>query len=95
MKTIVLTQTVRKGEREISELVFQEPKVRHLLALDGKENRAHEMDVAFVSALTGEPEALIKEVSLKDWATIRSFLLTIYQDVFASFQEDLNPPVGT
>lgn len=69
--TIKLQNPAQKGEREITELTFTEPKVKHLLAGDRYKDGSHHQDVAIVSALTGEPETLIGEIYPEDWAKIR------------------------
>lgn len=80
--TIQLSTPVRKGEREITALTFAEPKVKHLLAADKHPIESHAGDLAMVSALTSEPESLLKEIGPRDWARIRRSLKAVMRDFF-------------
>lgn len=81
MHTIKLLHTATKGERTISELVFQKPKIKHFLALDAYPQGSLAGDIALTSALTGEPEILIGELDPEDWPKVRAYL-SILADIF-------------
>ncbi len=81
--TIQLKYPVTVGERTTTELTFPErPKVRHLLATDGKGLQSVAADQALCAALTGEPEIIIQEIDAEDWALIRVELARVYQRFF-------------
>ncbi|QQO10320.1 phage tail assembly protein [Breznakiella homolactica] len=78
MKSIELIHPITKGERTICELTLQDPKVRHMIRTDGHEITTIGADIALLSALSGEPEILLQEISLEDWAKIRVVLARVY-----------------
>lgn len=80
METIKLSGPVSKGERTITELTFADPKVRHLLSLDGHNPDDYAAVVALASALTGEPELLIGELPPEDWRKVRAKTMSVYYD---------------
>lgn len=80
METITLSAPVTKGERTVTELTFQDPKVRHLMAVDGYDPNSAAATVALVSALTGEPELLIRELPPEDWQKIHKKAQSVYAE---------------
>ena len=90
MEKIVLKHPVTVGERTVTELTLQDPKVRHLKRTDGHELNSIAADVALLSALSGEPELVIDQIDLKDWAVLRIHLQRIYF-VFFGVDPDKTP----
>jgi hypothetical protein len=82
MKTIELSTPTSKGERTITSLSFQNPKVRHFLSIDGHKPDSVAADVALAAALTGESELIIGEIEPADWLKVRSHLATVYAAFF-------------
>lgn len=79
MRTIDLKTPVKKGEREVHELTFAEPTVRHMLATDRHESKeAYAADLSLAAALTGEPESMLAEMTPEDWAQVRVVLAEVY-----------------
>lgn len=79
MLPITLKTPVKKGEREVYELTFAEPTVRHMLATDRHENKdSYGADLSLAAALTNEPESLLAEMSPEDWARVKIVLAEIY-----------------
>jgi len=60
MEDIYLKHPVTLGERKVTELHFQEPCLMHMMRTDGHDINDVGADIALVSALTGEPEDIIK-----------------------------------
>ena len=89
MNVIELKQPVSRGERTIHELTLQEPKVRHMLRTDGKEITTIGADIALLSALSGESEKILEEISLEDWALIRPELAKVYARFYGIDPEKL------
>jgi len=87
--TITLRKPAKKGEREIFELVFQEPEVGHMLATDKYDNNTYAADVALASALTGEPEEIIKKLSPEDWVEVRKHLAMVWARFYGIDPEKL------
>ena len=82
MEKFVLKHPVTVGERTVTELSLQDPKVRHLRRTDGHDINSIASDVALLSALSGEPELVIDQIDLKDWAVLRIHLQRIYLEFF-------------
>ena len=79
MRTIELKTPVKKGEREVHELTFAEPTVRHMLATDRHETKeAYASDLSLAAALTNEPESLLGEMTPEDWARVKIVLAEVY-----------------
>lgn len=72
------------GQRTITSLTFQDPKVRHIMAGDGRDPGTVGFAVAIASALTGEPELLIAELPSPDWVKVKTRVNAIYAD-FSGF----------
>lgn len=66
-KEIILTEPVKKGERTVEKLTFASPRVRHLKAMDEKKGDVAK-SLALASALTGEPVAVLDELTAEDFA---------------------------
>ncbi len=65
---IKLDYPITKGEVTIDELKFTgRPKARHMLAGDGHEKGSWAYEIAIMSALTGVPEILLKELDHEDF----------------------------
>ena len=88
MEDIYLKHPVSLGERTVSELHFQEPCLLHMMRTDGHNINDVGADIALLSALTGEPEEIIKNIHIEDWAPIRYELQKIYA-VFFGVKESL------
>ena len=84
METIQLSAPATMGQRTITSLTFQDPKVRHIMAGDGRNPDTIAFAVAIASALTGEPELLIAELPPPDWVMVRTRVNAIYAD-FSGF----------
>lgn len=79
MRTIELKTPVKKGDREVHELTFAEPTVRHMLATDRHESKeAYAADLSLTAALTNEPESLLSEMAPEDWARVKIVLAEVY-----------------
>lgn len=76
------------GERTITELNLQEPRVEHMVRTDGKDISSVGADIALLSALSGEPESLLAKIHLEDWAEIRGVLQKVYAIFFGITVED-------
>lgn len=70
------------GERTITELEFHRPKTRDFLLADGHQIDSLGADVALVSSLSGEPEAIISAIDIDDWAVIRVEVRKIWYQFF-------------
>lgn len=87
--TIFLKYPVTVGERTCSELNFpNRPKVKHLLATDGKNLESVSADQALCAALTGEPELIIANIDAEDWAVVRVELAKVYGRFFGITEKD-------
>lgn len=84
METIQLSAPVSMGQRTITSLTFQDPKVRHIMAGDGRNPDGVAFAVAIASALTGEPELLIAELPSPDWVKVKTRVTAIYAE-FSGF----------
>lgn len=79
MRTIELKTPVKKGDREVHELTFAEPTVRHMLATDRHEDKdSYSADLSLTAALTNEPESLLSEMAPEDWARVKIVLAEVY-----------------
>ncbi len=82
------------GERTIEELKFHRPKTRDFLRTDGHNANSVAADVALVSALSGEPEAIVSAIDIDDWAVIRVELQKIWLQFFGvKTMENTDPKV--
>lgn len=64
---------VTVGERTISKITFPDHvRTRHVMAADGYLNGSAGAEVAFIAALCGESETLVKEIEVCDMAIIRN-----------------------
>lgn len=81
-RTIKLRQPATAGERTITELTFQDAKLRHLLATDRYLHGSHSADRALCSSLTKEPELILDDICPEDWADIRAELQMVYKRFF-------------
>ena len=88
MEDIYLKHPVTLGDRKVTELHFQEPCLMHMMRTDGHDINDVGADIALVSALTGEPEDIIKKIHIEDWPPIRYNLQKIYA-VFFGVKESL------
>ncbi len=82
-KTISLQVPITKGERTITEISLCEPKAKHLLSLDEVNGEIASV-FALTAALSGESEALLQELSIIDFETIKQeldSLLTVEDDL--------------
>jgi hypothetical protein len=79
METIVLKHQVTRGERTVTELTLQTPRVRHLRRTDGHAANSIGADVALLSALSGEPEELLSQMIPEDVADCRVILTRAYK----------------
>ncbi|MBQ9206861.1 MAG: phage tail assembly protein [Treponema sp.] len=70
------------GERTVTELKFHRPKTRDFMRTDGHAADSVGADVALVSSLSGEPEAIISAIDIDDWAVIRVELQKIWLQFF-------------
>lgn len=70
------------GERTVTELKFHRPKTRDFLRTDGHQIDSVGADVALVSSLTGEPEAIVSAIDIDDWAVIRVEIQKIWYQFF-------------
>lgn len=82
IKTIHLERKATLGERSIDHLDIAEPETGDFLRTDGHDISDVGADVALLSALTGEPEDLIKKINIDDWAVIRVELKGIWLRYF-------------
>ena len=73
-----LKTPVTVGERTVTELRFRRPKVRDFLRTDGRELDTVGADQALCSSLSGEPEIIIQEIDVDDWAVLRVELRKIW-----------------
>lgn len=78
METIQLSAPASMGQRTITSLTFQDPKVRHIMAGDGHVQGTIAYSVAIAAALTGEPEILIAELPPPDWVAVNTRVNAIY-----------------
>lgn len=72
------------GQRTITSLTFQDPKVRHIMAGDSRNPDSVAFAVAIAAALTGEPEILIAELPSPDWVKVKTRVNAIYAE-FSGF----------
>ena len=77
-----LKTPVSVGERTVTELKFHRPKGRDFLRTDGHTIDTVGADQALCSALSGEPEIIIQEIDVDDWAVIRNELSRIWYQFF-------------
>ncbi len=90
MKTIKLKSPIIKGEVQIDELTFTEPKVRHMLALDAHSSKeSYGADLALASALTGQSETLLQEMGPEDWIEVRTVLSLAYGRFMGLTEEEV------
>ena len=82
METIKLSAPVTVGERTICELTFADPKVKHIMAVDGHDENSTAASVALVAGLTGESELMIKNLPPEDWRVIHPKARAIYLSFF-------------
>jgi len=82
MEKIKLSMPVTVGERTIVELTFADPKVRHIMAVDGHDPESTAAAVALVAALTGESELLIRELWPEDWRIVHPKAQAVYSSFF-------------
>jgi hypothetical protein len=80
METIKLSAPVTVGERTVSELTIADPKVRHILAVDGHDPDSTAAAVALAASLTGESELIIRELQPVDWRNVRTRAMAIYYE---------------
>ena len=85
MEDIYLKHPVTLGERKVTELHFQEPCLMHMMRTDGHDINDVGADIALVSALTGEPEDIIKKIHIEDWPPIR-YNLKKYMPYFSELK---------
>ena len=65
---IELEYPVTKGEVTVDKLVFTgRPKVRHMIAGDKYQRGSYEYEVAVMSAMTGVPEVIIRDMDYEDF----------------------------
>lgn len=63
-----LKYPVTKGEVTVDKLVFTgRPKVRHMIAGDKYQRGSHDYEVAIMSAMTGVPEVIIRDMDYEDF----------------------------
>jgi hypothetical protein len=67
-ETIVLRVPLKVGERTVTQLHVRPPKVKDLLRTDTHRGNTVGYALAFLSALTGEPEIILGEIVPEDWA---------------------------
>ena len=65
------------GREELCELEFREPTVGDLLKADAYESNSYGEELALLAALTGQPEALLKRMSVEDFGRCRTVLLPV------------------
>lgn len=82
MEIYILKKPATKGERTIKQLEIARPKVAHFARTDGHPTDSIAADRALLSALTGEPELLLDEIDIEDWANIRQILERIWLQFF-------------
>lgn len=87
----VLSEPVRLGEREITELQFRRPRTKDFIRADGYKITTVSADVAIASALSGESEALIAELPVEDWAIVRIQIGKIWSTYFGIKPKSENP----
>lgn len=88
-----LSETVRLGDREISEIKFHKPRTKDVMRTDGYVTTYVGADVALASALSGESESLIAEILIDDWAEIRVELGKIWK-IYFGVKKPSNPIVA-
>lgn len=65
---VELEYPVTKGEVTVDKLVFTgRPKVRHMIAGDKYQRGSFEYEVAVMSAMTGVPEVIIRDMDYEDF----------------------------
>ena len=95
METIfeyTLKMPVTVGERTVTGLKFRRPKTRDFLRTDGYNADSVGADVALTSSLTGEPEIIIQEIDIDDWAVIRVELHKIWLRYFGIKPKEESDP---
>ncbi len=100
--TYELKTPVTVGERTVSVLNFKRPKTKDFLRTDGHRTSDVGADAALASSLTGEPEIIIGDIDVEDWAVIRNHLQKCWLTFFGAkvaeenfteqAAETLNPP---
>ncbi len=65
------------GREELCELSFHEPTVGDLLKADAYESNSYGEELALLAALTGQPEALLKRMSVEDFGRCRAVMLPV------------------
>ena len=68
VETLVLRVPLTVGQRTVTQLNIRPPKVKDLLRTDGHPGDSVGYALAFLSALTGEPEIILGEIVPEDWA---------------------------
>jgi len=76
--TIPLSKPLKRGEGQVTELVFKDPKIGHLMATDDHKPNSLAGDMALLSQLTGVPELILRQIEPEDWPSIRIELRTVY-----------------
>lgn len=80
------------GERTIESITLKRPQTGDFLRTNGHDIDSIGADIALVSALSGEPEELIKKIDIDDWALIRVELKKIWFAYFGIKPEEPKNP---
>ncbi len=77
-----LKYPVTVGERTVTEIKTHRPKVKDFMAADKYEGDSVSADQALLSSLSGEPEIIIQNIDVEDWALLRVEIRKIWLEFF-------------
>ena len=83
-ETIQLYVPLEMGERRVTKLSLKPPVFGDLLRTDKHPAGSHAADLALLSALSGEPEEILKKLVPEDTAVCRIALSRAYQRFFSA-----------
>jgi hypothetical protein len=91
-KVFTLKYPVTVGEHTCTELRLQRPKTKDFIAIGTHLVGTVAAETALLSSITGEPEIVISQLDIDDWAKLRYEIARIWEAYFdASNGYTLNP----
>jgi hypothetical protein len=88
-----LKHPVAVGEHTCTELRFRRPKTKDFIAVGKHPFESPAADAALLASITGEPEIVIDQIDIDDWAKLRYECYRIWAAYFdATDGYKLNPP---
>ncbi len=87
---IQLKYPATSGQRTIAELKLKDrPLVRDVMRTDDCRTDSVEADIKLLSALSGEPEKILENIDIDDWAIIRVELQKIWLRFFGINEKEV------